>query len=110
MLKSAKQVFEEFVRTPIGKPILYYRGFLMKDAEQEPGIKTTTTNDAERLRDMVWNMYEEGRVLLTQKKVSEPVYEKRIIKTEGKPDVEKDFCVQEGIYDYFLTKRERARK
>jgi hypothetical protein len=109
VIKTAKQVFDEFVKTPIGKPIHYYRGFLMKDAADEPGIKAATVNEAERLRDMIWDMYEEGRVLLTQKRVSHAVYEKRTIKVEGKPDVEKDFCVQEGVWDYFMTKRERAR-
>lgn len=109
MIKTAKQVFDEFVQTPIGKPILYYRGFLTKDAADEPGIKAAVVNEAEKLRDMIWDLYEEGRVLLTQKRVSHAVYEKRTIQVQGKPDVERNFCIQEGVFDYFMTKRERAR-
>ena len=83
--KTAKQVFDEFIRSPIGQPISYYRGFLMRDVEKEIGMRVLVNEELERLRDAVWEMYEEGRVLLTQKK-------------HGNND-----------YEYFMTKRERTR-
>lgn len=85
LTKTIAQVSHEFINAPIGRPIVYYRGYLMRDAEPILGKKILQNYDVIRLRDHVMEMYEDGRVHLTQRRLG-------------------DFD-----YEYIMTKRERKR-
>ena len=108
MYKTLQEISTEFVQAPIGRPISYYRGLLMKDVERQVGGRIVTNHDIERLRDHVWNMYEDGRVCLTQKKLSQAEYDIRQ-KPNAPAGQTIKVCLKEAVYDYRLTKRERQR-
>jgi hypothetical protein len=58
-----------------GQTLLYYEGDLMYDRQYNSKMKSTTRRDLNSLANAVYDAYEVGRVLLTQKRVGPHVWE-----------------------------------
>ena len=81
-MRTISQISKDFISSPIGGTIVYYVGNLMKDCEPPKGRPTKYNQDLQKIREYVWEMYLEGRVCLTQRKLDDTTWEYRMTKRE----------------------------
>jgi len=83
-MKTISQISKDFISAPIGATTVYHVGSLMRECEPPRGKPTKESAALQKIREYVWEMYLEGRVCLTQRKLNDREWEYRMTKREKK--------------------------
>jgi hypothetical protein len=89
---TATDFRDALMRLPLGESLTYAIGNVARDAEPKKGAEN---NDLAALRDAVWERYENGKIVLTQRKLKDGVYEYRAVRVNWPPVIIKRKTVKQ---------------